>query len=159
MRRNIVGLVWLVGIVLTIAVYQIGPDRIVWFGYDGLRQARAAIDGVFASLALNTFELMRALAIGLFPVFVVLALVALRRGLPARSALVAVTLVVLVLIAAPMRHGEAISDARWTAAFLVVLAGSIAMTRRLTAPALPPSGQGWRGQGAAGPAPWQTRGP
>jgi hypothetical protein len=149
MRRNIVGLVWLVGIALTILVYQIGPDRIVWNAFGWLNDVHAAVDALFASLAVNTFELMRALAVGLFPVFVVLALVAMRRGLAARGALVAVTLVFVLLLAAPLRHGEIISDARWTGAFLVVLAGSIAMTRRLTAPAAP-----WPAHAPAGQTPW-----
>jgi hypothetical protein len=153
MRRNIVGLVWLVGIVLTALVYQIGPDRIVEASFGWLGDIRAAVDALFAALALNTFELMRALAIGLFPVFVVLALVALRRGLAARGALIAVTLVFLLLLAAPLRRGEAISDARWTGAFLVVLAGSIAMTRRLTGPSIPAA---WPGPAPGVRSPWPT---
>jgi hypothetical protein len=155
MRRNIVVPVWLVGIALTVAVYQIGPDRIVWTAFESLHRLRESLDEAFAALALNIFDLMRALAIGLFPVFVVLSLMALRRGLPARGALAAVTLVFLLLLAAPLRRGEVISDTRWTGAFLLVLVGSIAMTRRLTALPGPIS----RGPSSRGPAgsPWPSR--
>jgi hypothetical protein len=159
MRRNLVGLVWIIGIALTVIVYQVGPDRIVWESFGWLRDLRVAIDSLFASLAVNTFELMRALTIGLFPVFVVLALVALRRGLPVRSTLIAVTIVFVLLLLAPLRNGEGISDLRWIAAFVVVLGGSISMTRRLTGPAA--QAAQWPGQPGHGPtpsgrSPWPT---
>jgi hypothetical protein len=148
MRRNIVLPVWLIGLALTVAVYQIGPDRIVWAGFDSVRALRESVDAAFAALALNSFQLVRALAVGLFPVFVVLSVMAMRRGLAARGALAAVSLVFILLLATPLRHGAIISDARWTGAFLVVLVGSIAMTRRLTASEAP----SW-----PSPAPWPRR--
>ena len=150
MRRNIVGIVWLVGILLTVAVYQIGPDRIVWAGFEWMFHLRAAVDALFAALAVNTFELMRAVAIGLCPVFVVLSLLAARRGVASRGALVVVSLVFVLLLAAPLRHGEMISDARWTGAFLLMLIGSLSMTRRLALPGRPDAA--WAEQ-----APWPSR--
>ena len=51
------------------AVYQIGPDRIAWAGFESLLHLRETLDAAFAAVAINMFELMRALAIGLFPVF------------------------------------------------------------------------------------------
>jgi hypothetical protein len=132
---------------------------VVWASFGWLMHLRETLDAALAALALNTFDLMRALAIGLFPVFLVLCGMALHRGVPARGALIAVTLVFILLLAAPLRHGEVISDARWTGAFLLVLVGSVAMTRRLSNPAsflpgAPAAASSWGHRPPPGRAPW-----
>lgn len=144
-RRNLVGLIWLAGIVLAVLVYQAGPDRIVYAAADAIDAVRAAFDNILAAFAVNTFEVMRALTIGLVPAFVALCAVAHHRGQRVLWTLVTVALAILVLLYRPLRDGEIISSFRWTVAFLVVGVASLNVTRRLS------EAPRWRGGMRDGP--------
>ncbi len=133
MRRNTIGLVWLLGILLTLGIYVTGPDRFLHGGYGLLLHTQAAFHALIASFTVQAFEWVRALAIGLFAVFVALGLLALRRGLRARAALVVVTALFLALLY-PAMDGYYLPASRWSAAFLLSSVGALVMTRRLLGP-------------------------
>ena len=83
----------------------IGPDRFLHGTFGVLLDLQATLQGLettfralLAGLTVEAFELIRALAIGLFVVFLALGLMAARRGLRARAALVVLTVLYLVLL-------------------------------------------------------------
>src|SRR4051794_26264010 len=80
------------------AVYAVGPQHFLAACEAFLIGAARLIDQLAATLMWRAFEVMRAAAIALYAVFVVLAVLALRRGLRAGGLLVGVTLVFLMLV-------------------------------------------------------------
>ena len=141
MQRNTIGAVWLVGALLALGAYLIGPDRFLHGAFGVLLDLQAtfanlhaAFQAMLAGLTMEAFELIRALAIGLFVVFLVLGVIAARRGLRARAALVSLTVLYLVLLY-PAIDGYYVSSAHWMGAFLLAAVGALVMTRRLTASA------------------------
>lgn len=140
MRRNIVGLVWLAGLVLAVFVYEAGPDRILYRAVHLLDGLRDAVNAILAAFAINTFDVMRALSLALVPVFVVLAALANRRGVGVARTVVVVAVLVLALLYVPVREGYYVSGTRWLLAFLVVGIGCLSLTRRLGGGGLLPAG-------------------
>ena len=141
MQRNTIGAVWLVGALLALGAYLIGPDRFLHGAFGVLfdlqamfENLHAALQTVLAGLTVEAFELIRALAIGLFVVFLALGVIAARRGLRARAALVILTALYLLLLY-PALDGYYVSSAHWMGAFLLAAVGALVMTRRLTASA------------------------
>ena len=134
MRKNLVGLIWLAGIVLALIVYQVGPDRILYSAVNVVDNLRGAINDLFAALAVNTYDVMRALTLGLLPAFIVLGFLAHRRGRRSIGAMIVVAVLFLLLLYQPAREGWYVSSTRWTIAFFAVAIGCAVMTRRLTEP-------------------------
>ena len=133
MRRNTVGLVWAVGLLLAAGLYLAGPDRFGAVVVEDVAWAAQEVQGAFYLLGAQAFDAARALAIGVFAVFVALCLVAVGRGLRARGALFAVSAVYLFLLLGP-DSGEPILPDRWLGALLVAGVGALVMTRRLMLP-------------------------
>ncbi len=133
MRRNTVGLVWAAGLLLAAGLYLAGPDRFGTVVAEDLAWAAAQAQGAFYLLGAQAFDAARALAIGVFAVFVALCLLAVGRGLRARGALLAVGAVYLFLLLGP-DSGDPILPDRWLAALLVAAVGALVMTRRLMLP-------------------------
>ncbi len=76
MDRRIIALVWVGGVVLMAAVYAIGPQQFL-ASCEAISMAAARFfDDLIATLMWRTFEAMRAAAIALYAVFVVLAVLA-----------------------------------------------------------------------------------
>lgn len=133
MRRSTIGVIWGVGLLLAVGLYEAGPDRFGAVLIEDLDWLVAEIQGAFYLLGTQAFDAARALAIGLFVVFVALSLVAAGRGLRARGALLTVTAVFLFLLLGP-GSGEPIIPDRWLGALLVAAVGAAVMTRRLMRP-------------------------
>jgi hypothetical protein len=132
MRDRTVAGIWATGLCLAAAVYLTGPDAF-------LEHAFALADRIGDSLALllwnagaRVYDLVRALAIACFAVFVALSVIAAGRGRPVRWVLVIVTLLFFALV----WHEGAESSGHWLLAFLLSAAGAMSMTRRLTEPPL-----------------------
>lgn len=144
MRRNSVAMVWLFGLIATIAVYEIGPDRFVANFIYGLEHFGDTLDILAGQLIYGAFDLMRALALGLFGVFVVLCAIASRRGIRSIRTLVVVGVLFFALIGAfGVDDGFSLSR-HWLGAFLLAGAGAAVMTRRLSRPgAMATPGAGW----------------
>ncbi len=130
MQRNTIGLVWLIGILLTLGLYATGPDRFLHASFDLLLRTQDFLQAVIVGFTVEAFQWVRALAIGLFAVFVVLGFLAVRRGLRARAALVTVTALFLALLY-PAMDGAYVPASRWSGAFLLASVGALVMTRRL----------------------------
>ncbi len=132
MRRNSVAIVWVLGIVGTVAVYQIGPDRFMFNLLNVLVHFGDTLDELANQLIYGAFDFMRALALGLFGVFVVLCAIANRRGLRSIRTLVVVSLLFLALIGTfGVNDGVSISR-HWMGAFILAVVSAAVMTRRLS---------------------------
>ena len=139
MPRNIVALIWVGGLVLAAIVYLVGPDRFVFGMFDALQEVWWRLQEALRNISIAAFDLVRALAIGLYFVFAVLAVLSMRRGGRGTGALIAVTVVFFGLIWQSAGQGFG-AHSRWLAALLLSAVAALAMTRRLTAPEIPP----WR---------------
>lgn len=128
-RRDPILLAWILGLALAALVYIVGPDRFVFRVLDTLHVIAWRIGEAIEDLSLLTFDVVRALAIGLYATFVVLALTVARRGGRARGALLLVSLLFLVLAGGGV--DGAAPNARWTAALVLSGIGAAVMTGRL----------------------------
>ncbi|MBV9249445.1 MAG: hypothetical protein JO227_09415 [Acetobacteraceae bacterium] len=133
MNRNVIALVWIGGLVLMAALYAVGPLNFVQFCEDLITRTWWFLDDFFAMLAFQALDIVRAAAIALYVVFLVLALIARQRGLRSGGAMVVVTLLFLILV----RTAWYAPGTRWFAAAVLSGAGAIAMTARLLRPPHP----------------------
>lgn len=126
-------MIWIGGLVLAVALYVVGPDRF----FDVLLNLGDTIDAAFrtlvAMLGAQTYSVVRALAIAIYVVFAVLALLASQRGHRGLGALLVVSAVYLTLVWRPYDSFPA-PISRWIAALALVVVGAVVMTQRLTAP-------------------------
>jgi hypothetical protein len=127
-------MIWIGGLVLAVALYLVGPDRFFDVIANLSDEIDAAFRGLVAMLGAQTYGVVRALAIAMYVVFAVLALLASQRGHHGIGALVVVTAVFLVLVWHPFTVYPA-PISRWIAALVLVVVGALAMTRRLSVPA------------------------
>ena len=146
MNRTTIGLIWLGGIVLMLALYAVGPLHFIANLETFLLNAWDVMDRVLATLAYKALDAVRAAAIALYVVFVVLAVLAHRQGLRAEGTLVTISIVFLILAGTDWYE----PGPRWTAAALLAGLGAVMMTSRLLSPRLPPPSRGSRG-------PWGRR--
>jgi len=133
MSRNTIVLIWVAGIVLALIVYVAGPDRFVFVALDFIQRSWWNVQEALLNISLAAFDLVRALAIGLYFVFVALAVLTIHRGGRGRGALVALSLVFLLLVWNSAGDGFA-AHSRWMTALLLNALGALSMTRRLTRP-------------------------
>ena len=138
MDRRIIALVWIGGVVLMAAVYAIGPQHFLAACEAFIVAAAQFLDDLAATLMWRAFEVMRAAAIALYAVFVVLAVLAMRRGLRVGGMLVGVSIVFLLLV----RTDWYDPGTKWLAAALLTAIAAGVTTRALALrPAAARSGQ------------------
>lgn len=138
-RPDPVTLIWVVGAAIAILAYAIGPDRVVAGAFSAFNAASWYLDRIVHNLTAATLQGLRAVAIGLFIVFVGLSLLAIRRQAHGPTGLIVVTIVFLLLIwGAEGNHPSA--NARWTAALVIAALAALGATRRLARPPAPPHG-------------------
>ncbi|MDR3537676.1 MAG: hypothetical protein P4L71_14355 [Acetobacteraceae bacterium] len=140
MRRNTIGMIWIGGLVLAALLYVAGPDRFLNRCLDVLDAMNEAVHAIVVSLGAQANDVVHALALALLVVFVVLGLLASRRGVRAGWAMVVVPVAFLMLVWRPFSYGPA-PIGRWLAALVLALVGAVAMTRRLIDP--PPQSGPW----------------
>ncbi len=99
MNRNAIALVWLGGIALAALLYVTGPAHVIYAVMSAIGQADWVITGAIAYLSAQTFDLVRAAALALFVVFLVLGALASQRGTGRGSGLVGVSVLFVVLVA------------------------------------------------------------
>jgi len=132
-RPDTVALVWLAGVALAAVAYAVGPDRVVATALEAVQHAGAFLDAVVHNFTLATIQGLRAIAIGLYGTYVLLSLLAMRRGTQGPGGLIVVTIVCLLLVwGAGGAHPAA--NARWAAALIITALAALNATRRLTAP-------------------------
>ena len=128
-RRDPVVLAWGLGLALAVLVYVLGPRDFLFHLIDTIHVAFWRFGEMVADLSAAALDGVRALAIGLYLTFVVLALAVIRRGGRARAALVVVTVLFMILVANNDLPTE--SNGRWAAALALSAVGSMVMTGRL----------------------------
>jgi hypothetical protein len=126
-------MIWIGGLVLAVALYLIGPDRFLDACLNLIDSIDAAFRTLVAALGAQTYGAVRALAIAIYAVFMLLTVLALQRGHRGGGALVVVTSVFLVLVWHPYDPDPA-PISRWIAALALVLVGAMVMTQRLIGP-------------------------
>ncbi len=136
MQRQTVGIIWIGGLVLALVLYLIGPDSFVTACLDLLAALDDAFHAFLSFLGTQAFNVVRAAAIAIFIVFLVLAFMAASKGLRAGWALVIVPITFLMLVWGPTSAMTG-SISRWFAALVLVIIGGGVMTQRLLAPPPP----------------------
>lgn len=125
--RRVIALIWVGGAVLMALIYGIGTQQFLAACEAMLMAMARFLDTVFATLMWRAFEVMRAAAIALYAVFVVLALLAIRRGQRAGGMLIGVSLVFLLLV----RTDWYDPGTKWFAAALLTAIAAAVTTKRL----------------------------
>ena len=148
MDRRTITLIWVGGGVLMLAIYTIGPQHFIATCEQFIADATAWLGNLIDTLMLRAFDVVRAAAIAMYVVFVVLAVLAMRRGQRTGGMLVVVSLVFLLLVRTDW-YG---SDARWFAAAVLTAVAALVLTKRLVHAPRPrdpadPWGMGRRGGG------------
>ena len=136
MQRQTVGIIWIGGLVLALVLYLIGPDSFVTACLDLLAALDDAFHAFLSFLGTQAFNVVRAAAIAIFIVFLVLAFLAASKGLRAGWALVIVPITFLMLVWGPTSAMTG-SISRWFAALVLVIISGGVMTQRLLAPPPP----------------------
>jgi hypothetical protein len=136
MSRNTIVAIWVAGLVVAVIVYLAGPDRFVFAALDFIERTWWSLQDALRNISVAAFDLVRALAIGLYFVFVVLTVLTIRRGGRGRGALVALSLVFFGLAWHSAGDGFG-AHTRWLTALLLNAMGALTMTRRLTRPEQP----------------------
>src|SRR4051794_33030834 len=90
-RRNRIGLVLVAGLLLNDRPLLNRPGALPGGRFQPLMRLQLSVQAILADFTIQAFTLIRALAIGLFAVFLALGVMAARRGVRARAALVVVT--------------------------------------------------------------------
>ena len=127
MDRRTIALIWLGGIVLMVAIYEIGPQHFIATCGQFIADAMAWLSDLIDTLMLRAFEVVRAAAIAMYAVFVVLAVLATWRGLRAGGMLFVVSVVFLLLV----RTDWYAPGTKWFAAAVLAAVAAGALTKRL----------------------------
>jgi hypothetical protein len=132
-RRETLAIIWIGGLVLATLIYAVGPDQFLDVVLNVLDSIDFAFRRVIMALGAQIYGVVRALAIALYVVFAVLALLSSSRGRRGIWALIAVTLLFAMLVWRPYADYPA-PPGRWIVAFALVLVSAIIMTQRLIRP-------------------------
>ena len=127
-QHRIIALVWIAGLLMALAAYEVGQDNFVQSAFLLFDRLADATQQLLHEFGARTYDLLRALALGLFAIFFVLSVVAAQRGLPARGTLLIVTLLFIILV----WHEGPEATGHWMLAFLLTAVGAASVTRRLT---------------------------
>jgi len=132
--QRTITMIWIGGGVLALLVYLAGPDTFlsgIWGVLDGIE---AGFHALLAFLGAQAFDVVRAAAIAIYIVFLVLGGIAIHRGVKAVAAMIAVTLGFVILVWRPDQAAY-VSSTRWLAALTLAIIGAVVLTQRLTGPA------------------------
>jgi len=128
--RKTIGLVWIGGIILMAALYWIGPQHFIQTCEDLLSRLWWFLGDLIDTLAAKAFDAVRAAAIALYAVFLVLTILARRRGMHGGGAWLLVTILFLLLVGTRWYD----PGTKWFAAAVLAGAGAAVMTGRLLHP-------------------------
>jgi hypothetical protein len=130
-RREQILMIWIGGFVLAVALYLVGPDRFLDACLDLVDAIDAAVRNLVAELGAKTYGVVRALAIAIYVVFAILAVLAAQRGHRGFWAVIVVSAVFMMLVWRPYGvYPTPVS--RWIAALVLVVVAAVVMTQRLT---------------------------
>jgi len=131
MNRNTIGLIWIGGLVLAVLLTVIGPGMLGTTVAGALDRSFDTVSQALAQLGDPLREMIRGFAIAAYVVFIVLCVLARRRGLPSMTAAIVVTLLFLLLAGEPRDWGRSLHGSHWLLALLLTVGGALLMTRRL----------------------------
>ncbi len=121
-------------------LYAIGPLHFLIACEAFFANLWRVVGGLIATLAYQALDVVRAVAIALYVVFLVLAVLARRQGVRTGGTLVIVTLLFLLLVKTDWYD----PGTKWVTAALLNAAGAAVMTSRLLRPPPPcPPEQTW----------------
>ena len=126
-RRDPVFVAWVAGLGLAALVFFVGPDQFLFRVTDALHVFAWRIAEAISELSATALDAVRALSIGLFVTFLALAFAVLRRGGRSRGAILAITLL-FVLLVGDAGPGD---QFRWFSALALSGVGALVMTGRL----------------------------
>ena len=127
MDRRTIALIWVGGITLMVAIYAIGPQHFIATCEQFIANAMWWLSSLIDMLMRRAFEAVRAAAIAMYVVFVVLAVLAMRRRLRTGGMLLVVSVVFLLLV----RTDWYWSDTRWFAAAILTTVAAGVLTKWL----------------------------
>ena len=156
MDRRTIGLIWVGGLVLMLAIYVIGPQNFIATCEQFVAEGVVWLSNFIDTLTQRAFEVVRAAAIAMYVVFVVLAVMAMGRGQHAGGMLFVVSLVFLRLVRTEWFE----PGPKWLAACVLAAVAAGTLTKRLLHAPRPrnpadPWSMGSRGSGVR-PDPRQT---
>jgi hypothetical protein len=125
-------MIWIGGLVLAVALYAIGPDNFIAACLALMNGVDDLVRSLVYNLGAQVFGVVRAAAIAIYVVFVVLAFLAAQRGRRGVWALIVVTGAFLLLVWRPAGDPPAPAG-RWVIALGLVVIGALVMTQRLLA--------------------------
>jgi hypothetical protein len=79
-QRSTIGLIWIGGLVLAALFYIVGPDQFLERCLYALDNLNEAIHRFVISLGVQAYDVVHAVALAILVVFMVLAVMAARRG-------------------------------------------------------------------------------
>lgn len=129
--RNPVAAIWVVGAVVTLLAYQLGPNHLLATLAALTGHTLDALEQWVYDMSRSAAEFVRAAAIGLYVVFAALSILVIRQGGHAKSALIVVSLVFYLLV---WSDAFELSNSRGFAACALAGIGALVMTRRLAGP-------------------------
>jgi len=143
MDRRTLALMWVGGAALAVLLTVAGPGAVTAMLDRTLPRLIDAAALLLVPTSLAAREAVRGCAIAGFVLFIVLCVLARRRGLSSMGAAVAVTVLLLLLVGAPRDWDHAVQGGRWLVALILTVAAAALMTRRLAGNT---RGPGWRGR-------------
>jgi hypothetical protein len=127
--RYQVAAIWILGAVVALVAYQVGPTHLLSSLYDAVAIALAQLERWTWQLSRTAADFVRAGAVGLYAVFLALSVLVLRQGGKAWGALLLISILFYLLV---WSGDDDVSNHRWFLGFAVALIGALVMTGRLS---------------------------
>lgn len=131
-QRNIT-LIWTGALALAVLVYLLGPDSFLAGIWNVMDRVEAGFHAMLGFLGDRAFDVIRATAIAVYLLFIVLCVLCFRRGIKSIGAFVFVSLCMVILV---WRSDDEpyISSTRWLMSLTLSVIGAVVMTQRLAIP-------------------------
>ena len=127
MDRKTLVWIWAGGAVLMVLIYLFGPEHFLTVVTQAITDSLRWVNDLVAALVQRAFEVVRAAAIALYVVFLVLAVLSMSRGVRAGGALFVVTVVFLLLVRTDWYE----PGTKWLAALVLTAVAAVVQTQRL----------------------------
>jgi hypothetical protein len=127
MDRKTLGWIWAGGVVLMILIYLFGPQHFLTVVEQAISDSLRWVSDLIDTFMQRAFELVRAAAIALYVVFLVLGVLSMSRGVRAGGALFVVSVVFLLLVRTDWYE----PGTKWLAALVLTAVAAAVQTQRL----------------------------
>jgi hypothetical protein len=127
MDRKTLGWIWAGGVVLMILIYLFGPEHFLTVVTQAITDSLRWVSDLIDTMVQRAFEVVRAAAIALYVVFLVLGVLSMSRGVRAGGALFVVSVVFLLLVRTDWYE----PGTKWLAALVLTAVAAMVQTQRL----------------------------